>query len=327
MRRRDLLAFGSAASLLPRVALAQPGRRLTVGYLGLASEATQRPLLLPAFHKGLGEAGFAEGRNVAMRYLWADGLYDRLAPLAAELVREKVDVIAAAGGTITALVARAATRDIPIVGLAGDDPVRLGLAASIGRPGGNFTGVVQLVVASGGKRLELLRELVPDAKVFAFLNNPGRPNAVVQTREMEAAARTLGVTLVIVEADDDADLRTAIATAREKAGGLVIAGDPYYLARQTLITALAQEYALPTMYFFKDFVLSGGLVSYGSDLANAFRQVGFYTGRILGGAKAAELPMLQQSDKLELVINVKVARSIGLKVPDSILVQADEVIE
>lgn len=326
MRRRDLLALIGGAPALPRALAAQSRGLPVIGFLAL-SDATVRPVLLPAFHRGLGEVGFVEGRNVSLYHVSAEGSYERLPGLATELVRRRVDVIVAAGGTVAALTARAATREIPIVGLAGDDPVRLGLAASIGRPGGNFTGVVQLVVASVGKRLEVMHELIPDAKVIAFLNNPSRPNAALQTREIQVAARALGLGLAVVEAADDETLGTAMATARARAGGLVIAGDPYFLARQGLIVALAAQHGLPTMYFFKDFVLSGGLISYGSSLANAFHQVGVYVGRILGGAKPAELPMAQQSDKLELVINLTVAKALGLAVPDSILVQADEVIE
>ncbi|KAB1072958.1 ABC transporter substrate-binding protein [Methylobacterium planeticum] len=327
MKRRHLVAAMAGALLAPRTGRAQQGRWPVVGFLSISSPEAVRPSLLPAFQRGLAEAGYVEGRNVAIRYVWAEGSYERLPTLAGELVQQKVDVIVAAGGTIAALTSRAATSDIPIVGLAGDDPVRLGLATSIGRPGGNFTGVVQLVVASVGKRAELLHELVPDMKVVAFLDNRLRTNAPQQVSEMQEASRALGLDLVVIDASDDEGLRSALPVARAKAGGLVLAGDPFFFARRTLITSLVQQHALPTIYFFKEFVLSGGLISYGSNLASAFRQIGVYAGRILAGAKASELPLVQQTDKLELVINLKAARALGLTVPTSILIQAEDVFD
>jgi putative ABC transport system substrate-binding protein len=205
--------------------------------------------------------------------------------------------------------------------------VWLGFAASLSRPGGNVTGVVQLVIASGAKRLELLRELVPDAKVIAFLNNPARPNASRQTQDMQATADALGVRLAEIEADTDDDLPESIAAARTQASALVVAGDAYFLARQYRIVALAGQHALPTMYFFREFVTAGGLISYGSNLANAYHQVGVYAGKVLKGARPADLPMIQQSDQLELVLNMRTARALGLQVPATLLAQADEVIE
>ena len=299
-----------------------------IGFLAAASSRTLSPVLLPAFRRGLEELGFIEGRNVVVEYVWADGLYDRLPPLAAELVRRRVDVIVAAGGSIAALVAKAATTSIPIIALAGDDPVRLGLAASINRPGGNVTGVVQLVVASEGKRLELLRELVPDAKVVAFLNNPSRPNSQRQTQEMQAAAQALGVGLLVLQADDDDDLALALAAARAEAAAVVVGADAYFFARHERIVALAERHALPAMYFFREFVVAGGLVSYGSSLADAYRQIGVYSGKVLKGADPAELPMSQQSEKLELVINARTAKALGLaRSRPRFLARADEVIE
>ncbi|MFE1598952.1 ABC transporter substrate-binding protein [Methylobacterium sp. ID0610] len=206
-------------------------------------------------------------------------------------------------------------------------PPALGLSGSISRPDGNFTGVVQLVVALVGKRLELMHDVVPQARVIAFLNNPRRPNVSVQTHEMQAAARALGLDLLLVEASDDDGIEAALRSARAAAGALVIAGDPYFLARQQLITSAVARHGLPTTYFFKDFVLIGGLISYGSSLSGAFHQVGIYVGRILSGAKVSDLPMVQQSDKLELVVNLATARSLGLSVPASILAQADAVVE
>ena len=327
MRRRAFLGLLGGGSALWPLATRSQQRRPVIGLLGLASPATIAPLLLPAFRRGLEEMGFAEGHNVTVEYLWADGLYDRLPALAAEFVNRRVDVIVAAGGSITAQAAKTATANIPIIALAGDDPVWLGFAASLSRPGGNVTGVVQLVIASGAKRLELLRELVPDAKVIAFLNNPARPNASRQTQDMQAAADALGVRLAEIEADTDDDLPASIAAARTQASALVVAGDAYFLARQYRIVALAGQHALPTMYFFREFVTAGGLISYGSNLANAYHQVGVYAGKVLKGARPADLPMIQQSDQLELVLNMRTARALGLQVPATLLAQADEVIE
>jgi putative tryptophan/tyrosine transport system substrate-binding protein len=327
MRRREFIGLLSVGAAVWSLAARAQQKRPVIGFLGIASPATVTPVLLPAFRRGLGEIGFTEGRNVTVEYLWADGFYDRLPALAAEFVNRRVDVIVAAGGSIAGRVAKAATATIPIIALAGDDPVWLGFAASLNRPGGNVTGVVQLVIASGAKRLELLRELVPDAKVIAFLNNPARPNASRQTQDMQAAADALGLRLVVVEADDDDDLASSIAAARTQASALVVAGDPYFLARQDRIVALAGQHALPTMYFFREFVTAGGLISYGSNLANAFHQVGVYAGKVLKGARPGDLPMIQQSDKLELVLNMRTAKALGLPVPATLLAQADEVIE
>jgi putative tryptophan/tyrosine transport system substrate-binding protein len=327
MRRRHLLTAVAGALLAPRTGQTQEGRRPVVGFLSISSAEAVAPSLLPAFHRGLAEVGYAEGRDVAIQYVWAEGSYERLTALAGELVRRKVDVIVAAGGTIAALVSRAATSDIPIVGLAGDDPVRLGLSTSIARPSANFTGVVQLVVASVGKRLEVLHDLIPDMRVVAFLDNPRRTNATQQVAEMRAASRALGLDMVVVEASDDEGLGSALPAARAQASGLVVAGDPFFFARKTLITTLAERHALPTIYFFKEFVQAGGSTSFGSNLADAFRQIGVYVGRILGGAKLFELPMVQQTDKLELAVNLKAAKALGLTVPALILVQADEIID
>jgi len=327
MRRRHLLTAIAGALLAPRTSHTQEGRRPVVGFLSISSAGAVGSSLLPAFHRGLAEAGYTEGRNVTIHYVWAEGSYERLTALAGELVRRKVNVIVAAGGTIAALVSRAATSDIPIVGLAGDDPVRLGLSTSIARPSANFTGVVQLVVASVGKRLEVLHDLIPDMKVVAFLDNPRRTNAAQQVAEMRAASQALGLDIIVVEASDDEGLRSVLPAARAQAGGLVVAGDPFFFARKTLITTLAERHALPTIYFFKEFVQAGGLISFGSNLTDAFRQIGVYVGRILGGATPFDLPMVQQTDKLELAVNLKAAKALGLTVPALILAQADEIID
>jgi putative ABC transport system substrate-binding protein len=325
MLRREFLALFGGAATFPFAAAAQ--QKAVIGFFGVHSPKTLAPGLLPAFWRGLNEVGYHEERNVAVDYLWADGRYERLPALAAELVRRRVDVIVAAGGSIAAQTAKDATSTIPVIILAGDDPVRLGLVNSINQPGGNLTGVAQLVVASEGKRLELLRELVPTADVIAFLSNPARSNSERQVTEIQNAAGALGLKLLVVEADEDDDLAPAFARARAEAGALVVGADPYFFVRHDSLVALAAVHALPTMYFFREFVLAGGLVSYGSNLASAFHQVGVYTGKVLKGTPPAELPLVQQSDKLELVLNVKTAKTLGLSVPPTLLARADEVIE
>ena len=328
MRRRAVLAgLGAAVTAWPFTARAQQRQAPVIGFLGAASAATLALVHLPAFRRGLEEAGYVEGRNVVVEFLWAEGFYDRLPALAAELVRRRVDVIVAAGGTITAVAAKAATTTIPTIILAGDDPVRLGLVASINRPGANITGIAQLVVASEGKRLELLRELAPEAKRVAFLTNPNRPNSPEQREAMQEAAGALGLGLVVLEAGDDDKLPRTFAAARRDAGALVVGADPYFFARYERIVALADHHSLPAMYFFREFVLAGGLASYGSNLAHAYHQVGIYTGKVLKGAHPAELPVVQQSEKLELVINLKTARALGLTISPTFLARADEVIE
>jgi putative ABC transport system substrate-binding protein len=286
-----------------------------------------RPVLLPAFRRGLEQEGYVEGRDVAIEYSWAEGSYDRLPVLADEAARRRVDVIVAAGGTVAALVAKRATSTVPVIILAGDDPVRLGLVASINRPGGNVTGVAQLVAASEGKRLELLRELVPAAERIAMLANPRRENSERQMQELQAGARALGITLHVIEAGADDELPRAMGEARNRADALIVAADPYFFARHDRIVGLAALHSLPSIYFFREFVTAGGLVSYGSNLADAFREIGSYAGKVLRGGNPGEMPMVQQSDKLELVVNLKTAATLGLTIPLTILARADEVIE
>ncbi|HEY7386239.1 MAG TPA: ABC transporter substrate-binding protein, partial [Beijerinckiaceae bacterium] len=224
-------------------------------------------------------------------------------------------------------VAKRATSTVPVIILAGDDPVRLGLVASINRPGGNVTGVAQLVAASEGKRLELLRELVPAAERIAMLANPRRENSERQMQELQAGARALGITLHVIEAGADDELPRAMGEARNRADALIVAADPYFFARHDRIVGLAALHSLPSIYFFREFVTAGGLVSYGSNLADAFREIGSYAGKVLRGGNPGEMPMVQQSDKLELVVNLKTAATLGLTIPLTILARADEVIE
>jgi putative ABC transport system substrate-binding protein len=300
-----------------------------IGFVSVGSAAVHGQLLVPAFQRGLRESGYVEGENVTVDYSWAQGSYERLASLMAETVRRRVDVIVAAGGTVAALAARSATSSIPVIMLAGDDPVRLGLAASINRPGGNLTGVAQLVAASESKRLELLYELLPGNKDVALLlnSNSARTNAGRQAEEMRRAADALGLRLHVAEARADDELPRAFAAARSAANALIVGADAYFFARHDRIVQLAAHYSLPAMYFFREFVDAGGLISYGSNLADAYREIGVYAGKVLRGARPADTPIVQQSDRLELVINLKTAKTLGLSIPPTLLARADEVIE
>jgi putative tryptophan/tyrosine transport system substrate-binding protein len=327
VRRRAFIAvLGGAAAAWPVVASAQQAKTPVVAFVSSASPAIHGALL-PAFRRGLAAAGYSEDRNVTVEYLWAEGSYERLAALMAEAVGRRVDVIVAAGGTAAALAAKGTTSTIPIIMLAGDDPVRLGLVASINHPRGNVTGVAQLVVASEGKRLEVLRELLPKAKNIAVLFNPVKANANEQLQDLQRAAQVLGVTLHVVEASADDQLAGAMAAGRSAAEAMIVAADPYLFARYDRIVRLSAQHVLPAIYFFREFVADGGLISYGSNLADAYREIGAYAGKVLRGENPADIPVVQQSDKLELVINLKTAKALGLEVPLTLLARADEVIE
>jgi putative ABC transport system substrate-binding protein len=329
-RRRASALLGVGFCFIPSGSGATSGQsrgKPTIGYLGMLSPATTGESLFQEFHNGLRASGFVENDNVAIEYLWADGVYERLPVLAASFVEKRVDVIVAMGGTVAAVTAKAATSTIPIVVLSGDDPVRLGLVKSLNRPGGNITGVVQLVVASEGKRLEILHELAPAAAAVTFLANPARPHAAKQILDIQSAAEQLGIALRVAKAQEDGELDAAFAAARSASAAILIAADPFFFARRNRIVGLAAQHALPAMYFFREFVTAGGLASYGSNLGAAYFEVGVYAGRILKGSKPAELPMVQQSDKLELAINLLTARKLGIAVPPALLVIADEVIE
>ena len=326
MRRREFIGIIGAMAAGPSPARAQ--RRLpVVGFVSIASPTVHGAVLVPAFHRGLAEAGYVQGQNVEVAYFWADGSYQILSELMAEAVRRGVDVIVAAGGTAAAIAAKAATSTIPVVILAGDDPVILGLVASINRPGGNVTGVAQLVTASENKRLELLHELIPKAQTIALLFNPTRANSHRQAEELRRAAETLRLSLFVVEAAADDALPSAIAAARQGADALIVAADPYFFVRHDQIVRLAADHSLPAMYFFREFVIAGGLISYGSNLADAHREIGVYAGKVLGGGNPAVMPVVQQSDKLELVINLKTARALGVDVLPTLLARTDEVLE
>ena len=327
MKRREFLGvLGGAAAAWPVVAQGQQSAIPVVGFLGSASAG---PIghFLAAFRQGLGDSGYIEGRNVAIEYRWADNQYDRLPGMAAELVRRQVAVIVASGGPVSAVAAKAATSTIPIVFTATSDPVKLGLVSSLNRPGGNVTGSAMFTAELEPKRLELLRELVPKAHLIGALINPDRTDAEVQSRAVQDAAQVLGLSAIILRASSERDLEPMFAAFVQKQGrALVVGADPFFQNRRTQIVLLAAHHALPAIYMTRDFVAAGGLASYGTSIADGYRQAGIYVGQILKGAKPADLPVVQPT-KLELVINLKTAKALGVTVPPSLLARADEVIE
>jgi putative ABC transport system substrate-binding protein len=281
---------------------------------------------LAALRQGLSEAGYVEGQNVAIEYRWAEGDFDRLPALAADLVGRGVDVIVTSGGNSSAVAAKNATSSIPIVFVAGADPVEEGLVASLAQPGGNLTGVTLFATELWGKRVELISELAPEARTLAQLVNPKWPGTERSTAAVQEAARAKGLALRILKASTGSDIDAAFASLVDlQAGGLLVA-DPTYFARREQIVALAARYAIPTIYDFRVYVAAGGLISYGTSLTDTYRNVGTYVGKILKGAKPADLPV-QQPTRFELVVNLNTAKQLGLTVPPSILARADEVIE
>jgi len=326
--RRDFVALlGGAAAAWPLAARAQQAAMPVIGFLSTASPRLYEHRLRP-FREGLKEAGYVEGRNVEIDYRWAEAQDNRLPVLAAELVQRRVAVIVAAGGTPSAVAAKAATTTIPIVFGVAVDPVEVGLVASLNRPGGNVTGVTNLNVEVGPKRLELLHELLPSVTVIAVLVNPASPAiAELFLRSMQAAAHTLGLKLHVLHASTERDFDTAFATLVQlRAGALVISPEILYNARIEQLAALTVRHAVPAIYQYRQFVAAGGLLSYGSDEREYYRQVGSYVGRILKGEKPGDLPV-QQATKVELIINLKTAKALGLDVPPTLLARADEVIE
>jgi putative ABC transport system substrate-binding protein len=280
---------------------------------------------LAALRHGLADAGYFEGRNLTIEYRFADGQYDRLSALAAELIEHRVAVIVTSGAP-AAPVAKAATRTIPVVFLFAGDPVADSLVASLNRPGGNVTGIAFMIAELGAKKLELLHKL-SNAAMIAVLTNPSNPAGRSELTELEAAARQMRQQIQILNASNDGDFETVSATlAREQPGALLVGSDPYFLARRAQLVSLAAGHRLPALYPLREFVIDGGLISYGTSLGDAYRQAGVYVGRILGGAKPAELPVVQ-STKFELVINLKAAKALHLDVPPTVLALADEVIE
>jgi putative ABC transport system substrate-binding protein len=327
MRRREFITLlGGAAAAWPLAARAQQPAMTVIGVLGGQTREQWQPFVA-AFHQGLKEAGYSDGENVATEYRWAEGQYDRLPALAAELVRQKVAVIAAIGGVNSAMAAKAATSQIPVVFLTGRDPVELGFVESLNRPGGNLTGVSLLNHELEAKRLELLRELVPNAATVAFLINPNNRNHQSRARTLEAVARAGGQQLIVLRVASDADFMPAFTTLiRAGAQGLVVAPDPFLDSQRETLVTLVMSHAIPAIFQWREFVQAGALISYGASLADAHRQVGIYSGRILKGAKPADLPVVQPV-KFELFVNLKAARTLGLTVSTSILLRADEVIE
>jgi putative ABC transport system substrate-binding protein len=324
MRRREFIALtGGAAVAWPLAARAQQKAMPVIGYLGSTSPGPY----LAMYSQGLSEMGYIEGQNVAIEYRWAEGRVDRLPALAADLVDRKVDLIAAFGGLASARAAKNATSTTPIVFLIGTDPVADGLAVSFNRPGGNLTGVSLLILALYAKRLEMISELVPRARVIDLLVNPDGMNAEGVIREAQEAARTRGLQLRIWRADLETEIDAAFsALVQRRADALIVSANPSFDTRRDQLLSLAARHAIPAIYAWRDFAAAGGLISYGASLGDVNRQLGIYAGKILKGAKPADLPV-QQPTRFELVINLKTANALGLTVPPSILARADEVIE
>jgi putative ABC transport system substrate-binding protein len=326
MRRRDFIAAIAGTVARPLAARAQQAAMPVIGLLG-AGSAQSDALRVAAVRQSLIEAGYVEGRNVAFEYRGAEDHYERLPALAAELVRREVTVIVSIGGITSAVAAKSATTTIPIVFEIGGDPIKLGLVASLNRPGSNITGVTFLVGTLTAKQFEVLHETVPKAALIGFLVNPTIADAETQTKNALAAAESVGQKLLVVQAHTDSELEAAFVTlVQQSVGALVVGADPFFLIRRDKIVELAARQKLPTIYFLREFVSAGGLMSYGASITEAIRIVGLYASRILKGEKPAELPV-QQATKVELVVNLKAAKALGLTIPLPILNRADEVIE
>ena len=325
MRRRAFITLIGGAAAWPLAGRAQQAAMPVIGFLHPGSPEPSF-FLIAAFSEGLKQAN-VEGKNVSIEYRWARGHYDQLQTLAADLVRRQVAVIAATGGTISAQAAKAATSSIPIVFNVGDDPIKSGLVVSFNRPGGNMTGVNTLSPALETKRLGLLRELVPRTDIVAVLLNATNPDAGNQRRDINAAAKALGQELVFFSASNESELAAAFgAVVQQRADALLVGNDVFFTNLREQIVALAARHAVPTIYAFRQFAESGGLISYSTDLIEVYRQIGVYVGRVLKGEKPADLPIVQPT-KFELVINLRTAKTLGLQVPDRLLALADEVIE
>lgn len=327
MRRREFVArFGGLALACPFVARAQ---RQTIPFIGFLNSGSpnERAHLVEAFRQGLKEGGYIDGKDVAIDHRWAEGSYERLPGLARDLVDRKVTVIVATGGNLPALVAKSATSTIPIVFTGGGDPVKLGLVASLSRPGGNVTGVANISESLQAKRLQIFRELVPGAARIAYLVNPKAVSARPSVKEVEAAAEATATKIEVLQASSEGEIEAAFTAIKQsRANALLVAADAFFVTRRDQIVALAARHGIPTCYGFREYPVAGGLMSYGPDLAEGYRQAGVYAARILKGAKPADMPVIQLS-KFELIINLNTARKLGLAVSRDFLARADEVIQ
>ena len=327
MRRRDFIALvGGAAVACPFAARAQQPGMPVIGFLNIASPRAFAGFVA-AFHRGLNAGGFVEGRNVAIEYRWAEGDFDRLREQAADLVRRHVAVIVATGGTTTALVAKNATETIPVLFISGANPVDEGLVTSFSRPGGNATGVSVYTSQLVGKRLELLRELLPGGAIIALLGNPTGVVHKLETKDLNQVMNAAGLQLLVLEVTDESGFEAAFASAvQQRAGGLLVSADAFFTSKRDQIIEFAARHRLPAAYPWREYALAGGLMSYGASIPDAYRLIGDYTARILNGAKPADLPV-QQPTTFNLVLNLKTANSLGLQIPATLLATADEVIE
>jgi putative ABC transport system substrate-binding protein len=328
VRRREFITLiGGAVVTWPLAAHAQQPAMPAIGFLSPRSPDDESAHLMAAFRRGLAENGYVEGQNMTIEYRWALGQYDRLPAMAAELARRPVAVLVSPGGEPAALAAKAATSTIPIVFSTGGDPIKLGLVASYNRPGGNATGMSILSPALEAKRLGLLHELMPKAATLGVLINPNFPPAADQLSDVQTAARALGSQIHVLRASTDSEIDTAFETiVQHRIPALAVAADPFFITRRDKLVALAARHAVPTMYHYREFAAAGGLMSYGIDLSDVYRQIGIYAGRILKGTKPADLPVMQPT-KFEFVINLKTAKALGRPIPAGLLSFADEVIE
>jgi putative tryptophan/tyrosine transport system substrate-binding protein len=325
MKRREFLSFLGGVAVWPFAAGAQQPSMPVVGFVN-SSTAQAQVLIAAAYRRGLEESGFVEGKNVLIESRWADGQYDRLPELIGDLIRHNVAVLMA-GGPPAAIAAKKATSTLPVVFTSGDDPVQIGLVSSINRPGGNVTGVYIFFSDVETKKLGLLRELVPNAVLIATLVNPAFPTAVYQTQELHKAADKLGQRIQVINASSETEIDAAFASMKQlQASAVLVAADPFFASHRDQIVSLAARYAIPAVYEQRAMAAAGGLMSYGTNLAEAYRQAGLYTGRILKGEKPADMPVVL-SNKFEFVINLKVAKTLGLNVSANLLSTADEVIE